>query len=169
MTQTHIILISVVVALLTTGAVLAAGLSWARSTGFGEERWSRHSGTHSVAHAGNSCGGDMTSRLDHLLPYLESTLEVTPDQRPQWNAFVGAVADTGEAFQGLCDQKGSTGTAPQRLARFEDAARNGLVALTSIREATAILYETFTDTQKSRLDELLSRRGRRHAHAYRGI
>lgn len=169
MTQTHIILISVVVALLTTGAVLAAGLSWARSAGFGEDRWSRHGGPHSVMQARPSCGGDMTARLDHLVPYLERTLDVTPDQRPQWNAFVDAVTDSEEALQELCGQKAARGTALQRLARFEDAAKNGLVALTSIREATATLYATFTDAQKSRLDELLTPRGRRHAQYRRGI
>ena len=170
MTQTSIILIAVTTTLVTAAIVLAASFYWARSNGYGaglgEHRWSQRGGQHALAQARHGCGENHGARLDQLAPYLEDALNVTASQQPQWNAFVAAIHDAGAAMQGHCGEGDHIGSAPQRLARFERGLRDGLASLTRIREATAALYASFTDSQKERFDDLMAHRGRRHA---RGI
>lgn len=163
MTYTPIILISVATTLLTTGLVLAASFYWARSAGFGEHRWSDRGTPHIASHARHGCGEHADARLDRLVPYLEDALNVTAAQQPQWNAFVDAVREGGATLQGLCGDAEQPGTTPQRLARFEGVAQQGLEVLARIRVATTELYRSFTDAQKSRFDDLLAHGGGRHA------
>ena len=150
---------SVAVLALAAVAVLAIGPGGAVAHG----RWGGHGGWS--GHGAKAlCGDQRDIRLSAATGFVEAFVSFTPEQNASWDTLKAALEAGSRKIGEACksaEAQGEANTAPRRLAQAELALGTALGIVRDVRPAFADLYSKLSDEQRARIDELLSKRGRR--------
>jgi len=90
-------------------------------------------------------------QLDRL-GQLKSQLSITAEQQPAWDAFAAKAAEQAKAMQALRKDV-TVGTAPERMARQQQAMGERQKAMGSMSESFNKLYEVLTPKQREVFDQ----------------
>ncbi len=91
----------------------------------------------------------MLGTVQYRLDLLEEDLRLRPEQNAAWVAYRSRVLKLAEDLQRASRSTlGGDLTAPKRLDRLADAARDRLTAIEDIVDAGKALYGSFTPEQK---------------------
>ena len=103
------------------------------------------------------CQGNVYQKLSQITGYLESELELTADQRKNWDAVTQAVRDSDP--KSICPEfaDGDT-TATAKLAQLEATLSKGLDTVQQVQQPFATFYASLTESQQTDLNALLSHR-----------
>lgn len=112
---------------------------------------------------GREEGSRDDDRIARAIDHVERRLEITAEQREDWERLKEAVRSGAEVLRTAADGAAAAATAPARLARMEEMAEVGVAGLKRLRPAFDSLYEALNDGQKRTLDSLFLRRGHRFA------
>ncbi len=114
-------------------------------------------GRHGIARI---CQGGAEAKLDKMTSVLTAKLDLTPDQRQNWDAVTQVVKDSD--LKSLCPEfaQGNK-TAPARLDLMEAAMSKGLTTVQNVRQPFNTFYTSLSESQQQELDTLLARRHRR--------
>lgn len=175
MTPTKTLLIGgAAAALLTLGAVsfaatpaptgAGAGVSGGEASGEMHRRhWRGKHGRHG-RRFGRFCGHRHGRRFDRLTGVVEGLMTFTPTQDQAWKSLTVTMKDVKDSITKDCDELKTAGrpkTASQKLARMEKVLSSRLASLRRVRPAFDEFYATLNEKQKSAIDNLFSRRGRK--------
>ncbi len=151
--RTIILSISSVAAVAMVAVVsVAAGPGGAIAHG----RWGGHG-------AKALCSDQRDIRLSAATGFVEAFVSFTPEQTASWNTLKAALEAGSRKVGAACvsaEAQGDGGTAPQRLARVELALGTALEIVQDVRPAFDDLYAKLSDEQRTRIDEMISKRGR---------
>lgn len=115
--------------------------------GWGHEGY-RH---HEMGPCG-SRGAYMVERMDR---FVRRDLDLNDTQQAAWKDVVDTADAARDQVKDACGDKDDwKGTAPERLARMETMMQAGLTAVHEVRPKFEAFYDTLTDRQKQRLDDL---------------
>ncbi len=181
MTPTKTLLIgAAAVALLTLGAVSYAATPATPGTApsisgedaSGEMRKRHWRGRH-ARHArrgghgkgfGRFCSDRQGRRFDRLTGVIEGLMTFSPAQDQAWKSLTVTMKAAKDSIKKDCEQLKASGrpkTASQKLARMEKVLNSRLSSLQRVRPAFDDFYATLNEKQKSAIDNLFSRRGRK--------
>lgn len=113
---------------------------------------------------GHFCSDRQGKRFDRLTGVIEGLMTFTPAQDQAWKSLNATVQSERATIKKDCDELKDAGrpkTASQKLARMEKVLGTRLSSLQRVRPAFDKFYETLNDKQKSAIDGLFSRRGRK--------
>lgn len=178
MTPTKTLLIGAAsAALLTLGAVSYAATPAATGTAPGisgedasGEMQKRHWRGRHARHArhgkgfGRVCSARHGRRFDRLTGVVEGLMTFSPVQDQAWKSLTVTMKAAKASIQKDCEELKSAGrpkTASQKLARMEKVLSGRLASLQRVRPAFDEFYATLNEKQKSAIDDLFSRRGRK--------
>ena len=94
---------------------------------------------------------DIAKFQQDRLGQLKSQLSITAEQQPAWDAFTAKAAEQAKAMHALRPDA-SAGTAPERMARQQQAMGERQKALGSMSESFTRLYEVLTPKQREVFD-----------------
>ena len=118
-------------------------------------------GDHGEQAGALGCHGGHRWSLDEAAGYAEQALEITPAQRPLWQALLAQLR-LGEArWREACKAAASQGeaeTAPERLVALERLAAAGAATLAELRPSFEAFYVELEPAQRRHLDAWLDRR-----------
>lgn len=98
-----------------------------------------------------SNAADMSKFQQDRLGQLKSQLSITAEQQPAWDAFAARAAEQAKTMQAL-RQDTSAGTAPERMARQQQAMAERQKAMGSMSESFNKFYEVLTPKQREVFD-----------------
>jgi hypothetical protein len=116
---------------------------------------------------------DPVAAADKRLARLKADLKITSAQEPAWNAYAGQVRQHAGEMQALHNQmrqqrESASGnarpSAPERVERQAQFARQQAEYLERLAGLTKDLYATLAPEQKTLADQRLGGGGRRHHH-----
>jgi hypothetical protein len=175
MTPTKTLLISgAAAALLALGAVSYAATPAATGTtpavtsedGSGKmhrRHWRGRHGKHGRGF-GRFCSDRHGRRFDRLTGVVEGLMTFTPVQDKAWKSLTSTMDTEKASIKKDCDELKAAGrpnTASQKLARMEKVLSSRLASLQRVRPAFDEFYATLNKKQKSAIDNLFPRRGRK--------
>ena len=94
---------------------------------------------------------DISKFQQDRLGQLKSQLSITAEQQPAWDAFAAKAAEQAKTMQAL-RQDVTAGTAPERMARQQQAMGERQKAMGSMSESFTRLYEVLTPQQREVFD-----------------
>jgi hypothetical protein len=123
--------------------------------------WGHHEGFRH--HEMGPCGARGAYMIERMDRFVSRDLELNGTQEAAWKDVVDtADAARVKAKEACADQDDWKGTAPERLARAEAMMQAGLDAVHEVRPKFDAFYDTLTDRQKQRLDDMtVARHGHR--------
>lgn len=154
-------------AALAAAFALAAGLAAPAAVGAVHAAWAeRIQPAHfSMGHKGMGLG--WARHIEGWIAFLETELDITDAQQPQWTAFADTLRDGAAQMRRLREElhpareegkEEPPMSAVERLERWERFAEVSLEALRGLNAAFKPLYEAMTEAQKQEADRLLSHR-----------
>lgn len=150
MRRTHKIVAAGCAALALAG--LSTGLASAGPTGPG---FGPMAAGHGPCGPGaHPAGGHAAAFADTHLAELKTTLKITPEQEPAWDAFAGKVKAQAESMQALRAKAGQPAdAAPDRLAQRAGFMTQRAAGMEAMAGAMKSLYAVLTPAQKATLDQ----------------
>ena len=142
-------------------ALVAAGVAWGQApSGAGRAR----AGGPDTSHVPPSKGGQdantgvtVLSTVQYRLELLEEDLRLLPEQRNAWQTYRERVLKLAEDSQRAARTAlGGDLSAPKRLDRLADIARDRLTAIEDIVDAGKNLYATLTPGQQNVADRRMA-------------
>jgi len=118
-----------------------------------------------------------SERAEARLAYMQTALQITDAQKPQWDAFANTLrkqaADRDKQMQERHARmaQGGERRRPTAIERLEFRQKRYAAALTSLNERLAVerpLYAAFSAEQKQVADEVLAPRGRHGGFRHHG-
>lgn len=109
----------------------------------------------------------MEQRADLHLARLELALALTPEQKPAWDTFKGAMKQRVENMSTHMQARrtaAAPATAVERLQRMEEMSRLRQAQLAETRKAVEAFYPALSDAQKTVFDAEFQRMGRKGGH-----
>lgn len=113
---------------------------------------------------GRMCSDRQGKRFDRLTGVIEGLMTFTPAQDQAWKSLNTTVQGERAAIKKDCDELKAAErpkTASQKLARMEKVLSTRLSSLQRVRPAFDKFYATLNEKQKTAIDNLFSRRGRK--------
>jgi len=139
------------------GMLVIASHAYAQFGGRSPDGGRERGGESRRAHAAEQPRIDLFEATIHE---LREDLKLSPAQRPAWDAYESRVralaADLKRARAAHAKESERQETAPQRIDRLVDIARDRLAALEDIADAANALYAGFTPEQKAIADARLA-------------
>jgi zinc resistance-associated protein len=144
---------------------------------YAQQRFGGHDGSGQggarAEHHHRMSADDINAFADARIAALKAGLELTPDQTKNWPAFEAALRNMVQlrvqrmqAHQAAQQAQTQTPTSPfDRMSRRADAMAKRGAALKQIADAGSPLYQSLTDTQKTRFT-MLGRLLRPHQHQH---
>lgn len=109
----------------------------------------------------------MEQRADLRLARLELALALTPEQKPAWDTFKGAMKQRVEDMSARMEARRSAtapGTAVERLRQMEEMSELQQTQLAETRKAVEAFYPTLSDAQKTVFDAEFQRMRHKGGH-----
>ena len=105
---------------------------------------------------------DPAARAEQRLARLKAEIKPTAEQEPLWNAFAEkATAQAGKGMRAMLENaRDEKLTAPERMARMNEAMKERLAANEAVTDSFKRLYDHLTPEQKQVADKQMSRMGR---------
>lgn len=98
--------------------------------------------------------GDPAARAEQHLSQFKSQLKINAQQEPLWLAFAEkAKAAAGQGMKAMREKAAEPMTAPERMSRMTGIMKERVVAMESVSESFARLYEALTPEQKTIADK----------------
>ena len=139
------------------------GMMWGPEGMMSQVRFDHRGGPRRFGMGPMFCGPDRNERLNRMVEMIEGFANFSPDQQPAWERLRDSVRSASGKLGAACDtmRSGRDGTPPERLAGLETMLSAGLDAVREVRPNFDAFYATLNDKQKTALDRLIDRRGRR--------
>lgn len=114
-------------------------------------------------HGMGPCGVRGAYMIERMDRFVRGDLELNDAQEAAWKNVVDTAEAARAKVKETCgDRDDWKGTAPERLARAEAMMQAGLQAVKEVRPKFDAFYDTLSDRQKQRLDDLtVARHGHR--------
>lgn len=145
---------SIAAAVIATGAAGAsAALAWGGGGCMGDGPHGGRAGWQQMAP--EQMKARIAQRADERLARMELALALTPQQKPAWEAFKGAMTARAERMATRMAERRTAEppkTAIERLQRMEEMGSLRQTELAEVRKAVEAFYVTLSDAQKTVFD-----------------
>jgi Spy/CpxP family protein refolding chaperone len=94
---------------------------------------------------------DIAKFQQDRIAQLKTTLAITAEQQPAWDAFAAKAAEQAKNMQSM-RKDAATGTAPERMQQRQQFMAERQKAMTSMGDALTALYQVLTPKQREIFD-----------------